>query len=115
MCNGAGDAACPGLAEDKWLANADYWTLDAGAATVVSKTPTALKKSEIECAELPPSELKQVGQGAKCTLGAGEMAAVHGYYGTCAAWLRRDLVCAPFARSFVRPALLVVRSRQCLR
>jgi hypothetical protein len=80
VCNGAGDAACPGLAEDEWLANADYWTLDAGAATVVSKTPTALKKSEIESAELPPSELKQVGQGAKCTLGAGEMAAVHGYY-----------------------------------
>ena len=59
MCNGAGDAACPGLAEDEWLANADYWTLDAGVATVVSKNPTVLKKSEIESADLPPSELKQ--------------------------------------------------------
>jgi hypothetical protein len=26
------------------------------------------------------SSSKQVGQGAKCILGAGEMAAVHGYY-----------------------------------
>jgi hypothetical protein len=80
VCNGAGDAACPCLAEDEWLANADYWTLDAGAATVVSKNLTVLKKSEIESAYLPPSELKQVVKGAKCILGADEMSAVHGYY-----------------------------------
>ena len=59
-----------------------HWEVGPGglSATVIASPGTVLKKSEIESAYLPPSELKQVVKGAKCILGADEMSAVHGYY-----------------------------------
>jgi hypothetical protein len=73
------DRACPQLSAKQWLANSNYWSIEA-PLTLVAKHSTALKKSEVESLALPPAKVKQVSAGFRCQLRKNFTTSIHGYY-----------------------------------
>jgi hypothetical protein len=70
---------CPSLGPMEWLALAEFWheasyhAHGGGPSVVVATQSTFLKKSVEQSNSLPPSEIKAVPKGFRCTLEAGGM------------------------------------------